>query len=224
METQDASAEFLIKFWPWFEANRKRLIYLAVGAVVVLFIWYFLATQREARSVQAGQAYTQLQMSLASSLTAQQVTDAYLKLAAQYAGTPAAERAQLQASAVLYNAGRYDDALAQFQKFLTANSGSLLASVAHLGAGASLEAAGKLDGAVTEYRAVATGFPNSSEALPAKFSLARVLEAQGKLSDASSYYQEVTRSQLAGSLGSEAAQRLAVIQGKLAAAKPASKS
>jgi len=219
METQDASAEFLIKFWPWFEANRKRLVYLTVGAVVVLFIWYFLATQREQRAIQAGQDFTQLQMSLASGLTAQQAADTYLKLAAQYAGTPAAERAQLQAAAVLYNAGRYDDALVQFQKFLTVNSGSPLASVAHVGAGASLEAAGKLDGAVAEYRAVATGFPNSSEAVPAKFALGRVLEAQGKLSDASSYFQEVTRSQLAGSLGQEAAQRLAGIQSKLAATK-----
>ena len=224
METQDASAEFLIKFWPWFEANRKRLIYAAVAAVVVLFIWYFIATQREQRAIQAGQDYTKLQLTLASGLSAQQAADVYLKLAAQYAGTPAAERAQLQAAAVLYNAARYDDALAQFKNFLSANSGSSLASVAHLGAGASLEATGKLDGAVTEYRAVATGFPNSSEALPAKFALGRVLEAQGKLSDASSYYQEVTRAQLAGSLGSEAAQRLAGIQAKLAAAKPASKS
>ncbi|HEY5345603.1 MAG TPA: hypothetical protein VIK62_04590, partial [Verrucomicrobiae bacterium] len=54
-------------------------------------------------------------------------------------------------------------------------------------------------------------YPDSSEALPAKFSLGRVLEAQGKLTEATSCYQEVTRSPLAGSLASEAAQRLAQI-------------
>lgn len=223
METQDASAEFLIKFWPWFEANRKRLIYAAVAAVVVLFIWYFLATQREQRAVEAGQALARLQLNLPANPTAQQVAEAYLKIATQYAGTVAAERAQLEAGAVLFSAGRYDDASAQFQK-LSANSTSPVAPAARLGAGASLEAAGKLDAAVTEYRAVATGYPNSAEALPAKFALGRVLEAQGKLSEAANYYQELTRSQLAGSLGQEAAQRLSQIQGKLAAIKPAGKS
>lgn len=223
METPDASAEFLIKFWPWFEANRKRLIYAAVAAAAVLFLWYFLATQREQRAVAAGQALARLQLNLPANPTPQQVAEAYLKISAQYAGTIAAERAQLEAAAVLFSAGRYDDAQAQFQK-LAANSTSPLAPAARLGAGASLEAAGKADAAVTEYRAVVTGYPNSAEALPAKYALGRVLEAQGKFADAANYYQELTRSQLAGSLGSEAAQRLSQIQGKLAAPKPAPKS
>ncbi len=223
METPDASAEFLIKFWPWFEANRKRLIILAVGAVVVLFLWYLTATQREQRAIAAGQALAQVQLNLPANPTAQQVADAYLKIATQYAGTVAAERAQLEAAAVLFSAGRYDEAQAQFQK-LSANSTSLLAPAARLGAGASLEAAGKPDAAVTEYRAVVTGYPNAAEALPAKYALGRVLEAQGKFSEAANYYQDLTRSQLAGSLGQEAAQRLSQIQGKLAATKPAPKS
>ena len=224
METQDASAEFLIKFWPWFEANRKRLIYVAVAAVVVLFIWYFLATQREQRAVEAGQALARLQLNLPANPTAQQVAEAYLKIATQYAGTVAAERAQLEAGAVLFSAGRFDDAQAQFQKLAAANSSSPVAPAARLGAGASLEAAGKPDAAVTEYRAVATGYPNSAEALPAKYALGRVLETQWKFSEAANYYQELTRSQLAGSLGQEAAQRLSQIQGKLATTKPAGKS
>ena len=220
METQDASAEFLIKFWPWFEANRKRLIYIAGGVVVVLFVWYFITTQHEQKTIDAGQAFTKLQLNLPANPTAQQVADAYLKLADQYAGTLAAERAQLAAASVLFSAGRYADAQAQFQKFLGANSGSSMAAAARLGVAASLEAQAKLDAAATEYRAVTISYPNASEALPAKFALARVLEAQGKLSEASSYYQEVTRSPLAGSLASEAAQRAA----QIAATKPAAKS
>jgi predicted negative regulator of RcsB-dependent stress response len=220
METQDASAEFLIKFWPWFEANRKRLIYMAVAVVVILFVWYFITTQSEQKAIDAGQAFTQLQLNLPANPTPQQVADAYLKLAGQYSGTLAAERAQLQAASVLFGAGRYEDAQAQFQKFLGANSGSSLAAAAQLGVAASLEAQNKLDLAATAYRAVTTSYPNSSEALPAKFSLGRVLESQGKLSEASSYYQEVARSPLAGSLASEAAQRAA----RIAPTKPAGKS
>jgi len=224
MQTQDASAELLVKFWPWFEANRQRLIGTAVAVVVILFIWYFVTTQREQKAVDAGQAFTKLQLTLPPNPTAQQVADAYLKMADKYSGTLAAERAQLQAAAVLFGAGRYADAQALFQKFLGANSGSSLAAAARLGVAACLESQNKLDAAATEYRAVTTSYSSSSEALTAKFSLGRVLELQGKLTEATSYYQEVTRAQLAGSLASEAAQRLAQIQAKLPATKPASKS
>ena len=221
MQTQDASAEFLVKFWPWFEANRQRLIATAVAVVVVLFFWYYIDTQKEQKAINAGQAYTQLQLSMAPNPTVQQVADAFLKLASQYAGTIAAERAQLQAASVLFDAGRYTDAQTQFQQFLGANHGSALAAAAQLGVAASLEAQNKLADAATAYRTVTTSYPNSAEALPAKFSLGSIMEAQGKATEALGYYQEVARTPLAGSLASEAAQRLAQIQ---AAAKPAAKS
>jgi len=62
------------------------------------------------------------------------------------------------------------------------------------------------------------------EVVAAKFAQGRVMELQGKLTEASAYYQEVARSPLAGSMASEAAQRIALIQVKLSAAKPAAKS
>jgi hypothetical protein len=71
---------------------------------------------------------------------------------------------------------------------------------------------------------VASSSSSSIEAMTAKFSQARILEAQGKPTEALSLYQEVARSQLAGSLASEAGQRIAVIQSKLPAAKPVIKS
>jgi len=221
MQTQDASAEFLLKFWPWLEANRKHLIGTAVVVCVVLFVWYFLATQREQKAIEAGQAYTSLQLNQPPTSTAAQLAAMYSKLADQYAGTLAAQRAQLQAAAVMFDVGSYDVAQAQFQKFLDNNSGSPLAPAAKLGLAASLEAQNKLADAVKEYRALTAQFPNSTEALTAKFSLGRVLELQGQMTEAVSCYQEVARSQLAGSLAQEAAQRLAQIQVKTpAAAKP----
>ena len=217
--TQDASAEFLIKFWPWLEANRKNLIGTTAAVAVVLFIWYFYTTQQAQKAVDAGQAYTRLQLNQPPSSTGPQMAAAYLKLADDYSGTVASQRAQLQAAAVLFDTGRYDDAQAQFQKFIDGNSGSSLSAAARLGVAASLEAQNKLDLAATQYRAVTTSNPNSMEAISAKFSLAGVLESQGNLTDATSFYQEVARSQLAGSLAQEAAQRLAKIQAKLPAAK-----
>jgi predicted negative regulator of RcsB-dependent stress response len=212
MQTQDASAELIVKFWPWLEANRRRLIAAAVAIVAVLFIWYFIATQKAQKAIEAGQAYTQLQLNMPPNPTVQQVADAFGNLAQKYSGTLAAQRAQLQAAAVLFGAGRYTDAQALFQQFVGANGDSSLAAGAQLGVGASLESQNKLDDAATAYRTVVTRYPNAAEVLPAKFSLARVLQSQGKLTEASSYYQEVMRSPLAGSLASQAAQRLAQIQ------------
>ncbi len=224
MESQDVSTEVLIKFWPWLEANRKRLIIVGTGAAVVLLVWYFYTTRREQKAVDAGVAYTQLQLSLPANPTPQQVADAFLKLAGQYAGTLAADRAQLQAAAALFEAGRYADAQVLFQKFLNTNDGSPLAAAAQLGEAASLEAAGKLADAATAYLAVVKSHPESNEALSAKFALGRVLEAQGQLTEATSYYQEVARAPLAGTLGSEAGLRLSQISAHPAASKPAGKS
>ncbi len=224
MQTQDASADFLIKFWPWFEANRQRLVIATVAAVAVFFIWYFITTQKEQKAVAAGQAYTQLELAMPPNSTVQQVADAYLKIASDYPGTIAGQRAQLQAAALFFGAARYADAQTVFQQFLGANNGSSLAASAQFGVAASLAAQSKLDDAAAAYRAVIGNYADSAEALPAKFSLAQLLEAQGKLTEATSYYNEVMRSQVAGSLAQEAAERLAQIQTKTAATQPTTKS
>lgn len=223
MQTQDAPTEFLIRFWPWFETNRKRLLGVVMAAIAVFVIWYFISTQRAQKAVDAGQAYTQLELTLPPTETVQQVADAFLKIASDYPGTLSAQRAQLQAATLLFGAGRYEDAQAIYQQFLGANSGSPLAAAAQFGVAASLEAENKLDLAAAEYRTVTASYPNSPEALSAQFSLGRTLEAQGKLTEATGYYQGVMRAPLAGSLASEAERRLSQIQNQLAV-KPSTKS
>jgi predicted negative regulator of RcsB-dependent stress response len=223
MQTQDTPTEFLIKFWPWFEANRKRLTGFAVAVVVILLAGYFYTTEQAQKAVEAGRAYTQLQLNQPPNPTVQQVADEFQQLANKYPGTLAGQRAQAQAASVLFSAGRYADAQALFQKIAAANASGPLAAAAQLGVAACLESQNQPDAAATAYRAVMTGFPNSAEAVPAKFSLGRVLEAQGKLTEAAGYYTEVAHSPLAGSLAQEAAQRLAQIKAAAAATKPAAK-
>jgi predicted negative regulator of RcsB-dependent stress response len=223
MQTQDAPAEIMFKFWPWFEANRKRLLIVGAVAVVGFFGWFFVSTQNQQNELAAGQAYTQFQLSQPPTAAARQVSDGYLAIATKYPGTEAAQRAWLQSATVLFQAGSYADAQVRFQNFLAADSGSSLAPLAHMGVAASLEAQGKLDGALTAYRTAATAAPGSAEAMAAKFSQGRVLELQGKLTEAVELYKDVEGSPLAGSLASDAAQRVALLQAKLAAAQPAKK-
>lgn len=213
----------MFKFQPWFEANRKRLIVVGVVALVGLLVWFFLKTQRQQQELAAGQAYTEFQLNQSPTVPSQQVVDGYLHIANEYSGTMAARRALLQAAITMFNAGRYADAQTQFQNFLAASSDRSLAATARLGVAASLEAQGKLDEALTTYRMVMTTYPDSTPATEAKFSTGRVLELQGKLTEAVTAYQDVTRSQLAGSLASVSAQRISQLQTKLAAIKPATK-
>jgi predicted negative regulator of RcsB-dependent stress response len=221
MQTEDVSTEFMVKFWPWLEANRKRLVIAGVVALAVLFVWFYMKTSREQRELAAGQAYTQFQLDQPPTLATQQVVDGYLGIAKKYSGTVAAQRAELQAAATLFDAGRYADAQKQFEGFLRANAGGSLALMARLGVAACLESQGKLEEALSLYRQLQAGNPDTAEGINASFSMGRILELQGKLADAVTAYQQIMRSPLGGSLAQEAASRAAMLQTKLAAQKPA---
>jgi predicted negative regulator of RcsB-dependent stress response len=221
MQTQDVSADFLLKFWPWLEANRNRLIAIGAAVLVVLFVLYYVNTSRQEKALAAGQAYTTFQLDQPRTVQSQQVADGYLNIAREYSGTMAGQRAQLQAAITLFDAGKYADAQKQFENFLSAYADSSLVAPAQTGVAASLEAQGKLDQAATHYQTIATSFPNSTAAIDAKFSSGRVLQLQGKLNEALTFYQDVARSPLAGSLASVAQRRAAEIQARISTQKPA---
>ncbi len=224
MQTQDASAEIIFKFWPWLEAHRNRLITGVVVLALLILVWMFVSSQRQQNIIAAGQAYTTFQLNQPQNPTMKSVADGYMQIATKYSGTLASQRAQLQAGAILFNGASYADAQKVFENFTETEKSSPLLVYAQLGIAACLEAQQKLDEAFAAYRTVASSSSGSIEALTAKFSQARILEAQGKPAEALSLYQEVARSQLAGSLASEAGQRIAAIQSKLPAAKPVIKS
>jgi len=227
MQTQDAPAEFLFKLWPWLEANQKLLIRGTVIALVAIGAYSFYVWQHGETEIAAGEALTQTLLNT-SHADASQLAGAFGQVATQYSGTAAGGRAQLQAAATLFGAGKYPEALAQFQKYISANPAGNLLVAARLGVAASLEAQGKLDDAAADYRQVAGQSSDAAAQLAAKFSLGRIAELKGKPADAVNFYQEVSRSSLGGSLVSEAAMRMTEIKTRLATApaaapKPAAK-
>ncbi len=210
----------MFKLWPWLEANKNRLIAVAVGALVLWGVYYFIKSQHEQKEIDAGQALTLLLVNPGANSTSGQMSDAFAKLAAKYAGTAAGQRARLQAGAALFNAGKYPDAQAQFQKYLDAASSGALAATAQLGVAASLEAQNKLEPAAAAYQKVASVYAGSSSVLPAEFALGRIAEQQNKLTEAVSHYEKVARASLGGTLAQEAAMRASEIKTKIAAAAP----
>ena len=214
MQVQDSTTLFLLKLWPWVEANKNRLIAGGAIAVLAIFIVWFAVCQHESKEITAGQALTQVALSGAGASA-----DAYLKVATQHHGTVAGQRALLQGATALFDAGKFPDAQAQFQNFLDANPDGEFSGQAALGVAARLDAQGKTDLAVSAYQRAISSPSDATVVSAAKFGLARIEESQSRLNDALVLYQAVASANPNGSLGSEAAMRLMELRSKLPVAK-----
>ena len=212
MQAQDATTLYFLKLWPRIEANKNR-IFAGIGVVAVAVgVFWFLSMQRDQKETAAAQALTKL------TLTQGAMPESFLKVAADYAGTTAAQRALVQGAGMLFVAGKYADAQTQFQKYLDDHPDGEFSGQASLGLAASLEAQGKMDIAAGAYQ---RAIDNSSDPMVqnvAKLAMAKIAEAQGKFSNAQMYYQEVIRGNQNNSLGQEAMLRLMELKNKMPAA------
>jgi len=216
MQAQDATTLFFLKLWPWIEAKKNQLIAAAVIIVIAGFAIWFLACQREAKAIAAGQALTQVVLSSGAPAASD-----YLKIAEQHSGTAAGQRALLQGAAALFDAGKFADAQTQFQKYLYAHPDSELSGQAALGVAACLDAQGKADLAASAYQRVISSAADTSIVSAAKFGQARIEESQGRLNDALGLYQDIANSESGTTLGSEARMCLMELMNKMPATTPA---
>jgi tetratricopeptide (TPR) repeat protein len=215
MQSQDATAVYLFKLWPWIEENKKRIVIIAAAIMAAILVFYFVSSQREQKEIDAGKALTEAAIGNSGG----QLADGYLKINADYPATLAGQRALLQAASAFFAAGRYPDAQAQFQKFLDAHPDSAFSGQASLGVAASLDAQGKSDLALGAYQQAIS----SSDAMAgsiAKLATARIYETQGKVNDAFTLYEEVARANPNSALGSEAAMRAMELKTKSPSVPP----
>jgi len=221
MESHDTPATYLFKLWPRIEANWVRIAWAGGIIIVVAGLIAFFSWQRDQKEIVAGKALTQMISSIPRDATPGQQADLYLKINADYQGTSAGQRAMLQGAAMLFAAGKYPDAQAQFQKFLEAYPGSFFAAQAALGVATSLDAQGKADSAAVAYQRIINSYTDTVAVDSARFSLAQIDERQGKLTEAANLYEAIVRYNPNGSLGMEAGLHLIELKSKL---PPASSS
>jgi predicted negative regulator of RcsB-dependent stress response len=192
----------------WLEANKKGLIVGFVAAVVIGFgiaIYRYNVDQKE---LAASDALLKLKTSFGSTdLTNQATASEYLKVAQEYPGTTAADRAILLAASALFTQGRYGDAQGEFSKFLRDRPQSPFAATAAYGVATSLEAQGKVDEALTAYQNLSVRFPNSSILEDAKMATARVYESKKQPEQALRIYDEILKAPGVGSAGAQAMTR-----------------
>ncbi|HXP60867.1 MAG TPA: tetratricopeptide repeat protein [Dongiaceae bacterium] len=199
----------LLKLWVWVETNKRPATWGAGIAVMLgLVIWFFVWRHSE-QEVKAGEALSEVfvpQM-LSGSATGPSVAQGYLKVAAAYPGYDAGAQALLLGAGDLFIEGKYEEAKAQFQRFVREHGRSPLESAALLGVAACLDAEHKPNEARTAYKSLIDQHPNDPVVLQAKFSLARLYAAQNQPEMARNYFEEVARNR--GSLlSSEAGLRL----------------
>ena len=176
MQTHDAPADFIFKIWPWLEANRNRLIGGVVVGFVVVGVISFASWRHDENEKATGEALTQLLASAPMTTSPTQLADALIQFADKHAGTSAADRAELEGASLLFNAGRFPDAQAQFQKFLAHTSAGTFGATAQLGLAASFEAQGKPEQAIPIYQHVVTmeSSQNAPTVQTARAALARL--------------------------------------------------
>jgi tetratricopeptide (TPR) repeat protein len=114
-----------------------------------------------------------------------------LKVAEQFPGTHAAERAQFFAAAALFTDGKYADAEREFTRFSNEHSDSPWAAEAAYGVATALEAQNKLPEAQAAYQNVSAAYANSTVADDAKLGLARIYQLQKQPAQALRIYNEL---------------------------------
>jgi TolA-binding protein len=176
----------------WLEVNKRKVAGVALAAVVAGFIIYTWSYMKGQKDLKASTALLDLRPSMATSTNNPPVpASSFDKVAAEYPGTSAAERAELLAATALFTEGKYPDAQTRFSKFVNDHPQSPWGSEAQYGVAAALEAQSKTNEALNAYQQVITAYGTSSVAGDAKLAQARIYEEQQKPEQALRLYNEL---------------------------------
>lgn len=207
MQPEVSQSDSALKLWMWILANQKRLIRAGLAVVVVALVVYAYFNHLENREIEASEALSKaIPARLRETPPPGELAAALLKTAADYAGTKAATHAILRAGSALYADGKYAEAQAQFEKYLSADPGSAFASQAAFGIAACLDAAGKGTEAAAKYEEVSKRYPGEGVSEESKLALANLYAAQNKPDMAYKLYEDILQT-ARGASGQEAYNR-----------------
>ncbi|MBI3414036.1 MAG: tetratricopeptide repeat protein [Verrucomicrobia bacterium] len=205
MDSETPQSKGFYEFLAWVELNKKNLI---TGGIAVVVLGFGLGVYRwrgDQRELLASQALLEINPPGAAQSTNTPPSKApeYFKMAAEFAGTAAAERALLLAAGDLYVHGNYVQAQSYFEHFLKNNNGSPLAFQAALGTAACLDAQNKTDEALAKYREV-DRYSSGAGVSQARLAMARIYEAKNQPELALKAYDELAKAKDVNVWNSEA--------------------
>ena len=175
----------------WLELNRAKV---ATMAVILVAVGFGIATMRymaDQKELKASSELLALKATIVQNTNLPPVTAASLtKVAQEYSGTSAGERARILAASTLFTEGKHADAETAFKAFLNEYPESAWRATAAYGVATAQEAQNKPE-AVTSYQNVSSSYSRSSLADDAKLALARIHEQKNQPADALRIYNEL---------------------------------
>ncbi len=222
MGSDATEALSLYQLWAWVETNKKQVAWGAVALAAATFIAWFFFVHQDAKEIAACEALSAAaapQVGLPGAGAAS--AEAYLRVAATYPNSSAAARAVLLGAASLFVEGKYDQAKLQFERFTREHRDSPFMGQALLGIAACQDALEKTNEATVAYKNLVERHAGENVAPQARFALARLYEEQNKPEQALQLFEEVNRSSLGSSIGSEAGMRVEELRLKYPSPAPA---
>lgn len=226
----------------WIVANRKVVIGAVAALLVVVGAGLLVSGSRESKRAQVGGRLGQAVSLAARPVVAGVAVDtdtfpnvqakrqaeqkAFGEIVAEHPGSEAASSAQLQLARIALNEGRYDDAVATYEKALDGLGNTPLRLFALEGLGYAYEAKGDLAKAKETFQRL------SNAGAPARslYQQARIAELSGQKDEARKLYEQVTSDYENEVLAGEAQARLELLglpppgQGALETPAPAAPS
>jgi TolA-binding protein len=206
MESDVTQSALFYKLYVWGDKYRKQLLWGLIALVAAGVVIAFWLVRQSEKQNDANEALSKL-TSRVSPTAPEATPESLLKVAADYPDTDAGQRALLLGASDLFTAGKYEEAMAQFQKFQRDNVDSPLTPQAAMGVAACYDAEGKTNDAVSAYQGIVDRYQNQNVFPQAKLALARLLEAQGKYKEAQAHLDEIVHT-IPGTINTEAALRL----------------
>lgn len=205
MQPEVNDTDSMLRVWAWFLDNQMKLASWAGTLVVIGLAFYAYLNFQDNKEIAAGQALSNIQTPRQKDAQKPgEMAASLLAVAKDHAGTKAAAQAVLRAGTALFNDGKFSEAQAQFERFLSLEPSSPFASQAAYGIAASLQAAGKLAEAQTKFDEVSKRYSTEGVAEDAKLALANLHILQNKPELAHKLLDEITQTSK-GSPGSQEA-------------------
>lgn len=206
MQSEAAPSGGFLEFLAWVEVNKQRLIIAAVIAVVGGFGVYVYQWNADQSEQAASKALLELRATGGAEAPKGTASD-YLKVAANFPGTAAGQQAWLLGARALFTDGKYAEAQAQFEKFLTQRPNHPWAPQAAYGVAACLDARNELDPALAKYQDVASRYATEPVGHEAQLALARLYEAKNQPQLALKAYDDLLLKPTPGQSALDARQR-----------------
>ena len=157
----------LLPLVEWWEKDGKSTVVWLLVAAIAVGGWYGWKNHKAAVKAAASDA-------LVSAYTTEEIEDAVTK----FAGSATEGALKLRLAKNYYDAGRYEEALAQYEA-LIGNAPDGFADIPVVGKAQCLEALGRFDEAQREFDAFAEANPKSYLALTAQLGAARSIAQAG---------------------------------------------